>query len=91
MRSSAVLASNPQNPNPGTGKNIFCGEQIPALIVAVANTLPTPVAAVTFQGEHVQHGGEGCIGPDKRGRIFFLKTGKDIAMMKIYRYHPYDG
>ena len=54
------------------------------------DTFPAPVTVVAFYFKHIQHGGEGCICPDQRGRTFFQKTGKDIAMMKIYRYHGYD-
>lgn len=85
-----MLASNPQNPDPSTCKDIFRCQNISAFVITVADTFPVPVTVVTFYCKHIQHGGEGYICPDQRRRTFFQITGKDIAMMKIYRYHGYD-
>ena len=91
MRSSAMLAPDPQDPDPGACNNIFCCQSVPAFIITVANTFSTPVTVVAFQCKHIQNSDESCVGSDQHGRTFFLETGKDIAMTKIYRYHLYDG
>lgn len=90
MRSPAMFAPDPQNPDPSAGQNIFCCQKISAFVITMAYTFPTPVTVVAFQREHIQHGDKSSIRSDQHGRIFFFKAGKDIAMMKIYRYHGYD-
>ena len=87
MRSSAMLAPDPQDPDPGADKNVFHGQPVPTFIITVANTFSMPVTVVAFQRKHIQHGDESSVCPNQQGRTFFLKTRKDIAMMKIYRYH----
>ena len=90
MCSSTIFTTNPQDSDPGTGKNIFCSQQISSFVIAVAYTSSALVTVVAFQRKNIQHGYVSSIGPDQHGSTFSLKAGKDIALMKIYRYHSND-
>jgi hypothetical protein len=76
MRFPAMLAPDPQNPDPSASQNIFLCQEISAFIITMTYAFSTPVTVVAFQREHIQHGGESRVGPDHHERFFFPQNRK---------------
>jgi hypothetical protein len=66
---------------------ISCSQQIAALIVSMPDTAAFPMTAIALKPECIQRSGKLDIQPDHVESILQKVPRKDIAMMKIYRYH----
>ena len=88
MRTPTVLTFYPQYPDLFPGSlEIAYRQQVASLVIPVPDTGPLPVAVVTLQPPIIYGRDKLDIQLDHIDSIFEKSARKDIAMMKIYRYH----
>ena len=90
MRASAMLAFDPQDSDPGPFFQIAGLQHIPSGIVSVPGKAFPSMTVVAFQTKQIQHQYEARVQIYPYRRFFLFFPRKDIATMKIYRYHSGD-
>lgn len=90
MRPPTVLAFYPQYPDLRSfSLEISYTQQVAPFVISMPDTATFPVTIIAFQPKYIQGLDEIDIQLDHVDGILQKSPRKDIAMMKIYRYHGY--
>ena len=88
MRPSAMLAFHPQYSDlPPCSHEIAYGQQVASFVIPVPDTNSFPMTVIALQPENIHGRDELSIQHDHVDSILQKSARKDIAMMKVYRYH----